>query len=101
MRYHSTDASVSEVKELTPEWYCNPTFLKNCNNFEFGSNKEGQVISDAQLPPWANGSAEKFIEIMCYCVILLEKYLMNEKVCETALHFVILLGKCLMNKKAC
>ena len=51
MRYHSTDASVSEVKELTPEWYCNPTFLKNCNNFEFGSNKEGQVISDVQLPP--------------------------------------------------
>ena len=32
---HNT-TMLSEVKELTPEWYTLPDFLRNCNEFPFG-----------------------------------------------------------------
>ena len=59
-----TGSSAAEVKEVTPEWYCNPSFLKNVNKFKLGTSQEGEVIGDVALPPWAKGSAEKFIEVM-------------------------------------
>ncbi len=59
-----TGSSAAEVKELTPEWYCNPSFLKNENNFKMGTSQDGEVIGDVVLPPWARGSAEKFVEVM-------------------------------------
>uniref|UniRef100_A0A7S1Z0T9 BEACH domain-containing protein n=1 Tax=Ditylum brightwellii TaxID=49249 RepID=A0A7S1Z0T9_9STRA len=59
-----TGTSAAEVKELTPEWYCNPAFLKNSNNFNLGTSQEGEVLGDVVLPPWAEGSPEKFIEVM-------------------------------------
>jgi hypothetical protein len=59
-----TGHSAAEVKELTPEWYCNPAFLRNANNFKLGTSQEGEMIEDVQLPPWAKGSPEIFIEVM-------------------------------------
>ena len=59
-----TGCSAAEVKELTPEWYCNPSFLKNENNFKLGTSQDGEVIGDVVLPPWAKGSPEKFVEVM-------------------------------------
>lgn len=59
-----TGSSAAEVKELTPEWYCNPTFLKNTNNFKLGVSQEGELLGDVTLPPWADGSPEKFVEVM-------------------------------------
>jgi hypothetical protein len=59
-----TGFSAAEVKELTPEWYCNPAFLKNSNKFMFGTSQDKEVIDDVVLPPWAGGSPERFIEIM-------------------------------------
>lgn len=59
-----TGSSAAEVKELTPEWYCNPSFLKNENKFKLGTSQDGEVIGDVVLPPWAKGSAEKFVEVM-------------------------------------
>jgi Beige/BEACH domain len=59
-----TGSSAAEVKELTPEWYCNPSFLKNSNNFKLGTSQDGDVLDDVVLPPWAKGSPEKFIEVM-------------------------------------
>jgi len=59
-----TGSSAAEVKELTPEWYCNPAFLKNTNNFKLGTTQDGDVLGDVVLPPWAKGSPEKFIEVM-------------------------------------
>ncbi|VEU43883.1 unnamed protein product [Pseudo-nitzschia multistriata] len=59
-----TGSSAAEVKELTPEWYCNPSFLKNTNKFRLGTSQDGELIGDVVLPPWAKGSAEKFIEVM-------------------------------------
>jgi len=59
-----TGPSAAEVKELTPEWYCHPAFLRNSNQFKLGTSQEGELLGDVQLPPWANGSPEKFIEVM-------------------------------------
>jgi len=59
-----TGTSAAEVKELTPEWYCNPSFLKNTNKFRLGTSQDGEMIGDVALPPWAKGSPEKFIEVM-------------------------------------
>lgn len=59
-----TGSSAAEVKELTPEWYCNPTFLKNDNKFKLGTSQDGEVLGDVALPPWAKGSPEIFIEVM-------------------------------------
>jgi hypothetical protein len=59
-----TGQSAAEVKEITPEWYCNPAFLANTNKFKLGTSQEGEVIGDVELPPWAKGSPEKFIEVM-------------------------------------
>jgi hypothetical protein len=59
-----TGSSAAEVKELTPEWYCNPGFLKNKNDFKLGTAQDGDVLGDVILPPWADESPEKFIEVM-------------------------------------
>lgn len=59
-----TGSSAAEVKELTPEWYCNPAFLKNTNNFKLGTSQEGEILGDVTLPPWAKGSPEKYVEVM-------------------------------------
>mmetsp|Transcript_2502 Transcript_2502/g.5943 ORF Transcript_2502/g.5943 Transcript_2502/m.5943 type:complete len:2797 (-) Transcript_2502:151-8541(-) len=59
-----TGTSAAEVKELTPEWYCNPGFLKNGNKFKLGTSQDGEVLGDVVLPPWAKGSPETFIEVM-------------------------------------
>ena len=52
-------SALSEVKELTPEWFSNPAFLKNTNRFNFGRMQDGDVVDDVILPPWAGGSAER------------------------------------------
>lgn len=59
-----TGQSAAEVKELTPEWYCNPSFLKNSNHFKLGTSQEGEYLDDVALPPWAKGSADKFVEVL-------------------------------------
>ena len=40
-----------QVKELTPEWYCNPAFLKNSNEFKLGTSQDGELLGDVVLPP--------------------------------------------------
>jgi hypothetical protein len=59
-----TGRSAAEVKELTPEFYCNPSFLRNSNELKLGTMQEGEVVNDVALPPWAKGSPEKFVEVM-------------------------------------
>jgi Beige/BEACH domain/PH domain associated with Beige/BEACH len=56
--------SLSEVKELTPEWYSNPHFLSNPSNYNFGQLQDGKSIGNVDLPPWANQSPSQFISIM-------------------------------------
>jgi len=59
-----TGRSAAEVKELTPEFYSNPSFLRNSNKLKLGTMQDGEVLGDVILPPWANGSPENFVEVM-------------------------------------
>mmetsp|Transcript_21622 Transcript_21622/g.41973 ORF Transcript_21622/g.41973 Transcript_21622/m.41973 type:complete len:1623 (-) Transcript_21622:143-5011(-) len=56
-------SQISDVKELIPEFYCNPTFLRNKNKLELGRKQNGRPVDDVELPPWAKGSPETFIRI--------------------------------------
>eukprot|EP01127_Copromyxa_protea_P006728 TRINITY_DN1671_c0_g1_i4.p1 TRINITY_DN1671_c0_g1~~TRINITY_DN1671_c0_g1_i4.p1 ORF type:complete len:1157 (+),score=202.86 TRINITY_DN1671_c0_g1_i4:3973-7443(+) len=54
--------SGTDVKELIPEFFYMPDFLKNSNGFDLGTTSSGLVIGDVELPPWAK-TAEEFIAI--------------------------------------
>ena len=56
--------SLSEVKELTPEFYSLPNFLRNESGCPLGTMQDGNTVNDVHLPPWANGSPETFIDVM-------------------------------------
>ena len=42
-------SALSEVKELTPEWFSNPAFLKNTNGFNFGRMQVSHSESRSRL----------------------------------------------------
>lgn len=58
---HNT-TQLSEVKEITPEWFTTPEMFRNINNFYFGRTQDGDLVNDVELPPWAK-SPEDFIRI--------------------------------------
>lgn len=51
--YASCISSMSDVKELTPEWFYLPDFLRNMNGIEFGVRQDHVAVNDVELPPWA------------------------------------------------
>lgn len=53
----------SDVKELVPEFFCQPEFLLNSNGYYLGVKQEGGHIGDVVLPPWAKGSPEEFVRL--------------------------------------
>ncbi|XP_075866345.1 WD repeat- and FYVE domain-containing protein 4-like isoform X1 [Microcebus murinus] len=55
--------NMSDVRELTPEFFYLPEFLTNCNEVEFGCMQDGTALGDVQLPPWADGDPRKFISL--------------------------------------
>ncbi|KAM7072689.1 WD repeat- and FYVE domain-containing protein 4 isoform 1-T3 [Molossus nigricans] len=55
--------NMSDVRELTPEFFYLPEFLTNCNAVEFGCMQDGTALGDVQLPPWADGDPGKFISL--------------------------------------
>ena len=56
--------SSTDVKELTPEFYSDPTFLMNFNGFNLGVCANGEVVNDVVLPPWADESPQKFVRVL-------------------------------------
>eukprot|EP01083_Nonionella_stella_P207220 753016_1 len=54
--------NVSDVKELIPEFFYLPEFLKNMNGLDLGLKQDGRTVNGVILPPWAS-SAEEFIRI--------------------------------------
>ncbi|KAJ3389835.1 Neurobeachin-like protein 1 [Lobulomyces angularis] len=52
----------SDVKELIPEFFYLPYFLKNENKFDLGKKQNGELVDDVILPTWAS-SREEFIRI--------------------------------------
>ncbi|XP_059025625.1 WD repeat- and FYVE domain-containing protein 4 isoform X3 [Mustela lutreola] len=55
--------NMSDVRELTPEFFYLPEFLVNGNAVEFGCMQDGTALGDVQLPPWADGDPRKFISL--------------------------------------
>ncbi len=53
---------MTDVRELTPEFFYLPEFLLNLNSYEFGARQNSsQSISSVELPPWAKGDPKIFI----------------------------------------
>ncbi|TKA25362.1 hypothetical protein B0A50_06266 [Salinomyces thailandicus] len=54
--------TMSDVRELTPEFFYLPEFLTNLNGYDFGVKQSGGgAVNDVQLPPWAKGDPQIFI----------------------------------------
>lgn len=52
----------NDVKELIPEFFCQPEFLINMNRLDLGILQGSkQPVDDVELPPWAK-SPQDFID---------------------------------------
>lgn len=62
--YHNCTHSDSDLKELTPEFFSCPDFLRNdAAHLPLGTRQDGTSLGDVALPPWANHSADEFVRI--------------------------------------
>jgi hypothetical protein len=50
----------NDYRELIPEFFGAPEFLRNADGFDLGA-VDGRALSDVALPPWAGGSAADFV----------------------------------------
>eukprot|EP00002_Diphylleia_rotans_P011722 TRINITY_DN2309_c0_g1_i1.p1 TRINITY_DN2309_c0_g1~~TRINITY_DN2309_c0_g1_i1.p1 ORF type:complete len:3326 (+),score=660.44 TRINITY_DN2309_c0_g1_i1:133-10110(+) len=50
---HCSSGSMSDVKELIPEFFYLSDFFINKNNFYLGVKQDGEIVNDVGLPPWA------------------------------------------------
>ncbi|KAK5123715.1 hypothetical protein LTR85_002351 [Meristemomyces frigidus] len=58
----SSKENMSDVRELTPEFFYLPEILKNVNHYDFGEKQgDGGTVNDVHLPPWAKGDPQVFI----------------------------------------
>ncbi|KAK5719498.1 beige protein-like 1 [Elasticomyces elasticus] len=54
--------TMSDVRELIPEFYCLPEAFLNINKYDFGTKQGSDVaVNDVQLPPWAKGDPQLFV----------------------------------------
>ena len=54
--------NMTDVRELTPEFFYLPEFLLNKNGYNFGAKQNtDEQINDVLLPPWAKGDPHIFI----------------------------------------
>ncbi|KAL0481844.1 hypothetical protein AKO1_011376 [Acrasis kona] len=60
--WHNIMLSNSDVKELIPEFYYQPEFLKNNNRVDLGIKQSGEHLNHVLLPPWAS-TPEEFVRI--------------------------------------
>lgn len=57
--WHGVMHSLSDVKELIPEWYTTPEMFMNGQRLPLGELQDGAgVVDDVILPPWARSAAE-------------------------------------------
>lgn len=53
----------TDVRELIPEFFYLPDFLKNMNGYDFGERQgQGGRVDHVILPPWAKGDPKIFIQ---------------------------------------
>ena len=70
--------STGDLKELIPEFFYSPHFLRNMNGLDLGTRQDGTVLDDVVLPPWAS-SPEEFVRINMQA---LESDYVSEHLCE-------------------
>lgn len=70
--------STGDLKELIPEFFYSPHFLRNMNGLDLGKRQDGTVLDDVILPPWAS-SPEEFVRINMQA---LESDYVSEHLCE-------------------
>ena len=58
--WRCVNASMSDVKELTPEWFTCPDMFTNGAGLPLGAHQDGTPVGDVVLPPWAR-SPEEFV----------------------------------------
>lgn len=57
----ASQGTMTDVRELTPEFFYLPEFLTNSNGFNFGTRQaDGASIDNVELPPWAKGDPKIF-----------------------------------------
>ena len=54
---------MSDVKELIPELFYCPEMLLDGQNLPLGTRHDGSRLGDVVLPPWAKGSAHRFVDL--------------------------------------
>uniref|UniRef100_UPI00398EDA26 lysosomal-trafficking regulator isoform X1 n=2 Tax=Pristiophorus japonicus TaxID=55135 RepID=UPI00398EDA26 len=59
----SSYESMTDVKELIPEFFYLPEFLVNREGFDFGMRQNGERVNHVNLPPWARNDPRLFILI--------------------------------------
>lgn len=58
----ASQANMTDVRELIPEFFYLPEMLTNVNKYDFGMREtSGENINDVHLPPWAKGDRKLFI----------------------------------------
>uniref|UniRef100_A0A3Q3VK87 Uncharacterized protein n=1 Tax=Mola mola TaxID=94237 RepID=A0A3Q3VK87_MOLML len=57
----SSYESMTDVKELIPEFFYLPEFLVNREGFDFGVRQNGERVNHVNLPPWARNDPRLFI----------------------------------------
>jgi factor associated with neutral sphingomyelinase activation len=58
---------MADFKELIPEFYATEMrgdFLKNTMKINFGQRHDGTPVNHVALPPWAQNSPERFVNIL-------------------------------------
>jgi len=60
----SSYASMTDVKELIPEFYYWPEFLMNQNCYNFGYRQCNELVNHVNLPKWADGNTRIFIKVL-------------------------------------
>ncbi|KAK8882869.1 hypothetical protein M9Y10_045513 [Tritrichomonas musculus] len=57
----ASEANLSDLKELIPEFYTMPMMFENPNNYDFQCRSDGTSLGTVVLPPWTNNSTSKFV----------------------------------------
>ncbi|KAI5282184.1 hypothetical protein KEM52_003752, partial [Ascosphaera acerosa] len=59
----ASKSTMTDVRELVPEFFYLPDFLRNINDYDFGLRQNTATsIGDVELPPWAKGDPNIFIQ---------------------------------------
>ncbi|KAG8444521.1 hypothetical protein GDO86_009617 [Hymenochirus boettgeri] len=87
--FHSTNTtwrlssyeSMTDVKELIPEFFYLPEFLVNREGFDFGVRQNGDRVNHVNLPPWARNDPRLFI-------LIHRQALESDQVSQTICHWI-------------